>query len=141
MSMLMSLVHHHARIPVHFIHAARNSRHHAFADEVRCLAARCPHIQSHVCYDAPLHDDVLHNRCDSTGLLDKKLLSQLLPATNVEVFLCGPKPFMFGVLRCLKTLGVADSLIHYEFFGPRQELSIATSKPQNSKRSVRRAAE
>src|SRR4029079_1171859 len=39
MSMLKSVAHHRVKSPVHFIHAARNSRHHAFATEVRPLAA------------------------------------------------------------------------------------------------------
>jgi nitric oxide dioxygenase len=124
LSMLKSLAHHRVSSPVHFIHAARNSRHHAFANEVRRLAAECPNIQTHYAYDAPLPDDVRHNRCDSTGFLDEKLLSELVPTTDAEFFLCGPKPFMLGVLTCLNSLGVSGSSIHYEFFGPKQALNV-----------------
>ena len=126
---------------MHFIHAARNSRHHAFANEVRRLAAECPNIRTHFSYDAPLPDDVRHNRCDSTGFLDEELLGELLPTTESEFFLCGPKPFMLGVLECLNSLGVAGSSVHYEFFGPKQELSLTKAEPHTAKRRVRNAAE
>jgi nitric oxide dioxygenase len=141
MSMLKSLAYHRVNNPVHFIHAARNSRHHAFANEVRCLAAECPNIQAHFVYDAPLADDVHHNRCDSTGLLNTELLRKLVPITDAKFYLCGPKPFMIGVLGCLKSLAVPDSSIHYEFFGPKQEINIATAKPNNTKRRAHVAPE
>jgi nitric oxide dioxygenase len=123
MSMLKSLAYHRRTNSVYFLHAARNSRHHAFAREVRLLAAECRNVRTHFCYDAPLTDDVRYHRCDSTGLIDAPLLGELLPTSDAEFFLCGPKAFMLHVLRCLKTLGVAEASIHYEFFGPRQEMS------------------
>ena len=141
MSMLKSVAHHRVKSPVHFIHAARNSRHHAFANEVRHIAAECPNIRTHFSYDAPLPDDVRHNRCDSTGFLDEELLGELLPTTESEFFLCGPKPFMLGVLACLNSLGVAGSSVHYEFFGPKQEMNLAKTEPHTAKRRVRTAAE
>jgi nitric oxide dioxygenase len=137
MSMLKSLAHDRSRNPVHFIHAARNSRHHAFAGEVRRLAAECPNIRTHFRYDAPLADDVGQHRCDSTGLVDIEFLGEALPISGAEFFLCGPKPFMLRVLQCLKALGVPDASIHYEFFGPRQEMSIEPSQPYASKTHVR----
>ena len=137
MSMLGSLAHHRVANRVHFIHAARNSRHHAFADEVRRLAAESPNIRTHFRYDAPLADDVRQNRCDSTGLIDIELLGEFLPTADAEFFLCGPKPFMRRALQCLKTLGVADASIRYEFFGPRHEMIIEPPHPHASKTKVR----
>jgi nitric oxide dioxygenase len=137
MSMLESLAHSRVTNPVHFIHAARNSRHHAFADEVRRLAAECANIRTHFRYDAPLADDVRHNRCDSTGLVDLELLGEILPNSGAEFFLCGPKPFMLRVLNCLQTLGIPDASVHYEFFGPRQEMSIQPLQPHVTKSHLR----
>jgi nitric oxide dioxygenase len=137
MSMLASLAHHRIAGPVHFIHAARNSRHHAFASEVRRLAAEYPNIRTHFRYDAPLADDVRHKRCDSTGLVDIEFLGEVLPVSGAEFFICGPKPFMLRVLECLKTLGTADASIHYEFFGPRQEMSIEPLPPHATKSHLR----
>jgi nitric oxide dioxygenase len=141
MSMLKSLAFHRVKSPVHFIHAARNSRHHAFANEVSRLAAKCPNIRTHYCYDAPLPDDFRHNRCDSTGFLDEELLSELLPTTESEFYLCGPKPFMLGVLGCLNSLDVAGASIHYEFFGPKQEMNLVKAEPHTAKPRARTTAE
>jgi nitric oxide dioxygenase len=40
---------------------------------------------------------------------------------EADYFLCGPKPF----LRALARAGVASDRIHYEFFGPADELLAA----------------
>ena len=103
--------------------------------------AESPNIKTHFSYDASLFDDICHNRCDSTGFLDEELLGELLPRTESECFLCGPKPFMLGVLACLNSLGVAGSSVHYEFFGPKQEMNLAMAEPNAAKRPVRTAAE
>jgi nitric oxide dioxygenase len=141
MSMLKSLAYHRVKSPVHFIHAARNSQHHAFTNEILRLAAECPNIRKHFSYDAPLPDDVRRNRCDSTGFLNEELLSKLVPTIESEFFLCGPKPFMLGVLECLNSLGVAGSSVHYEFFGPKQVMNLAKAEPHTAKRGVRNAVE
>jgi nitric oxide dioxygenase len=127
LAMLKSLAHHRVATPVYFIHAARNSSHHAFAEEVRKIAAECPNIHLHIRYDEPLANDVGGQHCDSTGRIDEQLLSELLPSIETEFYFCGPKPFMAMLLHTLKTLGVADSRIHYEFFGPKQELTQVTT--------------
>jgi hypothetical protein len=44
---------------------------------------------------------------------------------------------MLRVLHCLKTLGTPDASIHYEFFGPRQEMSIEPSQPRATKNKSR----
>ena len=141
MSMLKSLARHQVRTPVHFIHAARNSRHHAFAAEVRHLAAECSNIQAHYRYDAPLANDVRRRRCDSTGFIDALLLSSLLPTRDAEFYLCGPKPFMAGLLQSLNEWGVSDSHIHYEFFGPRQDISVPNATHRNTQPGERVAWE
>lgn len=122
LSMFKSLAFHEVQTPVYFVHAARNSRFHAMADETRSVAAVRPNFVVHSRYDAPLADDLQHGRCDSTGFIDRALLTNLLPSNSAEYYFCGPKPFMIGVLRCLKEMGVDDSRVHYEFFGPKQDL-------------------
>jgi len=123
LSMLKSLIHHRVQTPVYFIHGARNSRVHALAGEVRHLASECANLQTHFRYDAPLANDLQQKCCDSTGSIDTKLLSQLLPGKDAEFYFCGPKPFMISVYQGLKDWGVDESRIHFEFFGPRQELT------------------
>lgn len=122
LSMLKSLAHHRADTPVYFIHAARNSRVHALASEARELATEHPNIHTHFRYDAPLANDLTQGHCDSTGLIDRALLDELLPSNDAEFYFCGPKPFMVGLYRNLTDWGIEESRIHFEFFGPRQEL-------------------
>lgn len=123
LSMLKSLVHQRVQTPVYFIHGARNSRVHALAGEVRHLASECKNLHTHFRYDAPLTNDLQNKSCDSTGMIDTKLLSQLLPSNDAEFYFCGPKPFMVSVYQGLKGWGVNDSRMHFEFFGPKQELA------------------
>jgi nitric oxide dioxygenase len=123
LSMLKTLAHDGVDTPIRFLHAARNSRVHAFADEVRGLAASNPNIRAHFRYDDPLHDDVERRRCDSTGLVDSALLDEFLPDKDADFYLCGPKPFMQHVHRQLRDRGVDDAQVHYEFFGPKSDLA------------------
>jgi nitric oxide dioxygenase len=127
LSMLKSLAYHKVETPVYFIHAARNSRIHALGDEVRRLAAECPNIHTHFRYDAPLADDLDRQRCDSTGLVDLPLLQQLQITKDAEFYFCGPKPFMVGLYHTLKGWGVDESRIHFEFFGPKQDITAPIS--------------
>jgi len=127
LAMLKSLAHAGAETPIYFVHAARNSRVHALAGEVRRIAADCPNVHTHFRYDAPLPDDVSTGRCDSTGLVGCSLLRSLLPTNDAEFYFCGPKPFMASLFHGLKAWGVEESRIHFEFFGPRQELTAVSA--------------
>ncbi|WP_269508813.1 FAD-binding oxidoreductase [Burkholderia sp. IMCC1007] len=118
---LVSMLHRLSRAShrrVHFIHACENSAVHAFADEIRALAAARDHIDVHVCYRQPLEDDHARDRFDSRGLVTRELLQSLLPLDDYDVYLCGPSGFMQANWRLLRGLGIARERIHYEFFGP-----------------------
>lgn len=122
LSMLKSLVHHQVSTPIYFIQAARNSRVHALADEVRGMAAEYPDLHIHFCYDEPLEGDLRERRCDSTGTINAERLRELIPNNYGEFYVCGPQPFMSGLYRELGDWGVDPARIHLEFFGPRQDL-------------------
>ncbi len=123
MAMLKTLAHRQVSIPVHFIHAARNSRCHALADETRDIAAEHPNIHTHFRYDAPLPRDMAQKCCDSVGLVDIAFLKEVLPSRDAEFYFCGPKPFMAGLYHGLLDWGVSESQINFEFFGPKQHIS------------------
>ncbi len=91
--------------------------------EVRDVASQHPAIQTHFRYDAPLADDLSTGRCDSIGRVDLEFLQTILPTNDAQFYFCGPKPFMTGVYRALKDWYVDESRIHFEFFGPRQEIN------------------
>ena len=52
---------------VWFVHGARDGRHHALADEVRCLAERAPNVRLHVAYSRPRPEDGLGRHYHSAG--------------------------------------------------------------------------
>lgn len=117
MSMLYRLVRASVR-RVYFLHACDDGQVHAFAEEVRVLAAEREGVVAHFRYRAPGAGDLAAGRCHSQGLIDRQLLQALLPLDDYEVYLCGPPPFMQAAWRLLRGLGVAAGRIHYEFFGP-----------------------
>ena len=113
---------------VWFVHAAVNGDAHAFRDEVRALAERNPRLRGHVRYNAPTSCDLQHGRCDSEGFVDLPFLKSLLASPeNTEFYFCGPKPMMAGVYDALLTWGAKPAQLHYEFFGPKQELTARSA--------------
>ena len=52
-------------------------------------------------------------------------LRQHTPLTEADYFLCGPRAFLRTFVTGLSQAGVPASRIHYEFFGPADELLAA----------------
>lgn len=126
-SMLKTLAHAGSDAPVHFIHGTRNGETHALGEEVRRIAAARPNVRVHVRYSEPRPGDVEAGRCDGVGIIDVPLLESLVPELDGEFYLCGPKPFMACLYHGLMGRGVPDSRIHFEFFGPKQDLALAAA--------------
>ena len=103
---------------VHFIHACENGNVHAHRDEVLQLARTVATLRPHFIYRTPSSEDLSARRCDSVGVVDRKLLQSLLPLDDYDFYLCGPPGFMKAVYRALLSLGVPKARIKYEFFGP-----------------------
>ena len=122
LAMLKAVLHAGVEAPVYFLHAARNSAVHAFREELRTLQAAHSNLQVSTCYDDPLPDDVASGRCDAVGLLTVPMLRELLPDSDADFYFCGPAPFMRGLHRGLEEWGVDPARMHYEFFGPKQDI-------------------
>ena len=103
--------------PTTFLHGAPDGSTHAFKSEVDQLVEEHDHLQSHYRYSEPRKGDTP----DSTGFLDLELIEGYL-TPDTEVYFCGPKPMMSVVLSALTDLGHSGSQIHFEFFGPKEEL-------------------
>ena len=127
LAMAKSLVHRKTRGPIHFVHAARNSRIQALGKEIRALGKGLSNVTTHVIYDDPSGDDLAEGRCDSVGSLNKEFLKQRTPYQTASYYFCGPKPFMQCIYASLKELGVGDDRIRFEFFGPRQEIATVAA--------------
>lgn len=105
---------------IHFIHAALNSRVHAFRRHCEELALRHPNLKLHFIYNQPLPEDHPHAR----GLISRQLLAEWLPADrNVDLYFLGPRPFMQHAWQLSRELGIPEAQVSYEFFGPLEDLS------------------
>ena len=127
LSMAKSILHANPETSIDFVQAARNSKTHAFADELRNLSKIGGNVQTRIVYDTPLAGDVEEGRCDDTGFLTTDRLRDWTPYSEADFYFCGPRPFMQNVQAGLRELGVNEDRIHYEFFGPKQELQTALS--------------
>ena len=117
-SMANAVVRRGSNRPVWFIHGARNGREHAMGEHMRRLAQEHENVHVHIRYSRPDSTDVEGRDYDSLGHIDIALLKQVLPFDDYEFYLCGPTPFMRSLYCGLLALGVSDTRIHYEFFGP-----------------------
>ena len=138
LSMFKALAHHQPDAKVHFIHAARNSCVHAMRDEVRAIVDAHPNFELHVRYDAPLPNDIAHGHCDSVGLVDLSFLQSIVTDLDADFYFCGPKPFMASVYQGLTQLGADESRIHFEFFGPRDDITTPSTRnvPQETQAAL-----
>ena len=113
--MLETLADNNHNQPVHFLHACEGSEQHSFSKRTGELVKQ-NNWQQNVWYrneDAP-QEHITH------GMMD--LASIDLPTENGNFYLCGPIGFMQFAKQQLLKLGVGESNIHYEVFGPHATL-------------------
>ena len=122
LSMAKSLIERQVSVPIKFIQAARNSSVQAFRDEFQKMIGETDTVETRFLFDDPLEDDLENGHCDRVGTVNTELLREWTPYQEADFYFCGPKPFMQNVYSSLKELGVDDSRINFEFFGPSQEL-------------------
>ncbi|MED0677566.1 nitric oxide dioxygenase [Aneurinibacillus thermoaerophilus] len=122
-SMLNTLAEVQPEREVTFIHAAINSTVHAMREHVTRLATERGNVRSFVCYEKPTEEDRAARNYDKEGYIDLEWLQTIVPSPRADFYFCGPIPFMKTIYGALKQWGVAEEAIHFEFFGPKGELS------------------
>jgi nitric oxide dioxygenase len=101
-------------------HADRRAQDHALRDTVLHLGREIDDFTSYTWYEAVDEGDARSRR----GFMD---LSDIPLPDGVQVFTCGPLPFMRHVRSTLLSRGVSPARIRYEVFGP--DLWAAQSAP------------
>lgn len=102
-----------------YLHAARNAAVHAFRERVDAIATQTPPLRRAYVYSEPSTGDQPEHR----GFVTEELLRHYLPTEGtLDVYFLGPKPFMVQVRSALRAIGVPDTRVHYEFFGPLEAL-------------------
>ncbi|HEX4508030.1 MAG TPA: MOSC and FAD-binding oxidoreductase domain-containing protein [Alphaproteobacteria bacterium] len=102
---------------VWWIHGARDSGEHPFAEEVRARLAALPHARRHIRYSAPGAADRPAVDFDAPGRVDASALRELGVPRDADFYMCGPSAFMADLTAGLAAWGVAADRIHSEAFG------------------------
>ena len=124
-SMLEAIAAQRPDLPAFFIHGARNGTVHAMGRRVKELVKQNKSLTATTFYDEPAKDDVQGRDYDHAGLIGVDWLLENTPAGDADYFLCGPKPFLRKFVSELSLAGIPASRIHYEFFGPADEILTA----------------
>lgn len=98
--------------PVAFLHSARTRGHQAFHKVLNSLTETLPNTKYEVLYSE-----------EGDGFINREFLAKHV-AEGSDIYVCGPTPFMQAVISALIANGVAEEKIHFEFFGPAEELRM-----------------
>ncbi len=109
-----------------FIYASLDEANHAFKGLVDELSEKHSNLTVHYRYS---DGQRLENEGVSTGFVDSALIQSLVKEVNSDYYFCGPKPFMINAYNNLLELGAPSGQVHFEFFGPKQEIE----NPQETK--------
>lgn len=124
-SMIESLVATAPEASVHYIHGTHNNATHAMREHVRSLAAKAPNARATFFHQTPDSDEVAGRDYDHEGIITSDWLVANTPVRDAAYFICGPRPFLRAMIAGLSLAGVSSDRIHYEFFGPADELLAA----------------
>ena len=111
--------------PVYYIHGTHDRETHAMRDHVRALAAQGKAVWVTDFHQTPLADEVAGRDYDIAGIITDEWLVSETPVAEADYYICGPRPFLRHAVSALSLAGVPSNRIHYEFFGPADELLAA----------------
>lgn len=115
--------------PITFIHANVNEDTHAFKNMIDELASKHANLKVHYCYSEPAKEGMVRDPSITTGFIEAELIESMIEDQDSDFYFCGPKPFMLGIYNNLQAWGIPLEQIHFEFFGPRQELEVPQETP------------
>jgi nitric oxide dioxygenase len=124
-SMLETIVDSGVEQPVHYVHGAQDGRVHAMGAHVRSLTDGRPHLKTAIFYGTPHELDERGVHFDHHGHITIDWLAENTPIADADFYLCGPKPFLAAFVNGLSKAGVPPERIHFEFFGPADDLAAA----------------
>ncbi|MBI0538665.1 NO-inducible flavohemoprotein [Roseomonas sp. KE2513] len=126
MSMMQALAKGPSAASVRFVHGTLSGATHALAAEARDLAAASAgRIAVTTFYERPRAEDRQGEHYDLAGRITPDWLRANTPVAEADYYLCGPRPFLRDFAGGLAGMGVPAARIHYEFFGPADELLAA----------------
>lgn len=121
MSMLETTLKQQPEREVYYLQAAQNGNVHAMKDRIQELSEKHNQLHAYTVYDSPVAED--DGYYDKQGYIDYEWLSSVVPTNNASFYFCGPKGFMRAMYQVLKKHQVADQDIHFEIFGPADDIT------------------
>ena len=118
MSMLRWCVAQQPQRVLHLYYGLRNSREHAFKQQLEEIAAAHPALRLNIVYSRPGEADLQGRDHQHEGHVDVELLRRTLPHGRHQFYVCGPPAMMETLVPALADWGVPLADIHYEAFGP-----------------------
>ncbi|MGI9360153.1 MAG: NO-inducible flavohemoprotein [Parasphingorhabdus sp.] len=104
------------------IHGCLTDEVQPFKSVIDEFSASHPNLDVHYRYsDLGPDADLADENC-STGFVDAELIESMVPDRHADYYFCGPRPFMINIYQDLLLWGIPSSQVHFEFFGPREEL-------------------
>lgn len=128
MSILLSTLASMPEREIILIQANLHENNQAFRKVIDSLAAQHSNLKTHYRYSDPAPKGVIRtqNSLVSDGFVDATLIESLVNTSDADYYFCGPKPFMVNIYHDLLKWGAPANQIHFEFFGPRQEIENIT---------------
>jgi nitric oxide dioxygenase len=108
-----------------FIHGSLNEAVQAFKPTLDALASEHPNLKLHYRYSEPANAFVSDRSDVSVGFIDEALFDSVIKTRDAQYYFCGPVPFLARIYRLLGKWEVPTEQIHFEFFGPFDELNRA----------------
>lgn len=102
-----------------FLHACKNEDQHSFKNRVSNLALQYSSLKTLYWYS----DTVTEAENTYSGSMDLNQIRDKIDLINAEVYLCGPVEFMRFVRLQLRINDVPKEQIHFETFGPHDEIT------------------
>ena len=124
-AMLEAIAARHPDLPTHYVHGTHDRETHAMQRHVRDLAAGKTGIVVTDFHQTPLPGETAGADYDHAGLITEEWLVAHTPIGEADYYICGPRPFLRAAVAALSLAGVPSDRIHYEFFGPADELLAA----------------
>src|SRR5690606_32090354 len=122
LSMLLAVAEAQPERQIILVYAAINEKVQAFKKVVDELDRRLPNLTVHYRYSESPQPGWRRAETCSTGMVNAQLIESLLPERDGDYYFCGPKPFMINIYQDLLAWGIPGNQVHFEFFGPKQEL-------------------
>jgi nitric oxide dioxygenase len=110
-------------VPVHFVHCTQDGSTHAFRAHLGELAAAVKgKLEITIFYSRPRAEDVVGRDYGIAGRVDMEWLVANTPVGQADYFVCGPLGFLRNFVPGLAKAGVGEERLHFEFFGPVEDL-------------------